>query len=171
MVRIVLVSPRIPNNTGAIIRLCANVGAELHLVEPLGFDISSSALKRAGLDYHEYVDMKVHETFDDCMAAVGQGARCLAFTSHANVRYDSFDYTPDDVLIFGCEPSGLSAQVLGSVPEQHQVYLPMQPNNRSINLSNAVAIVTYEAWRQHGFQGAAPPKHLATDGFGEGLSS
>ncbi len=156
MLHVVLVEPQIPPNTGNVIRLCANVGAALHLVEPLGFDIDDASLRRAGLDYHEFVDMEVHASLGECLGSlVGRSGDWYGFSRHGTTRYDQVAYGPDDVLVFGTEPTGLSKQHRESFGDR-LLSLPMRPDNRSVNLSNSVAIVAYEAWRQAGFPGAAP---------------
>ena len=156
MFSVVLVHPEIPPNTGNVIRLTANAGAELHLVEPLGFRIDDRDLKRAGLDYHEYATMRVHRDFAACRAALGPppARRWYAFTTAgARSAYD-VRYTPGDVLVFGCETSGLPPAIVAQFEPEAQVRIPMRPGLRSINLSNAVAVAVYEAWRQNGFAGA-----------------
>jgi tRNA (cytidine/uridine-2'-O-)-methyltransferase len=153
-VHVVLVHPEIATNTGGIIRLCANTGVTLHLVEPLGFSMENRLLRRAGLDYHEFAQVVLHPDVATCTAALGDRRR-FAFTSHATSRYDRVAYTDDDVFVFGSEGSGLSAADLSAIEPAERLVLPMRPNNRSLNLANAVAIVVYEAWRQLGFAGAA----------------
>jgi len=147
---IVLVSPEIPPNTGNIIRLCANTGCHLHLIEPLGFELSDAKLKRAGLDYREGVDVAVHPTFEDCIKA-HSSQRVLIFSKRYRTPYTQISYQRRDFLVFGSETSGLSETIHASVHAEHRLTLPMRPDNRSLNLSNAVAIVVYEAWRQNGF--------------------
>lgn len=154
MLNVVLVEPQIPPNTGNVIRLCANVGAALHLVEPLGFDIDDASLRRAGLDYHEFVDLAVHASLDDCRTALVGAGTWYGFSRHGARRYDEVAYGPDDVLVFGTEATGLAPDVRASFGDR-LVTLPMRPGNRSVNLSNSVAIVAFEAWRQLGFAGAA----------------
>jgi tRNA (cytidine/uridine-2'-O-)-methyltransferase len=151
---VVLVHPEIPPNTGNVIRLTANAGVALHLVEPLGFRLDDRDLRRAGLDYHEYARVVVHRDFAACRAALGAERRWYAFTTRS--PHSAFDahYGPDDVLVFGCETRGLPDDVVAQFPPQQQLRIPMQPGLRSINLSNAVAIAVYEAWRQNGFVGA-----------------
>ena len=149
---IVLVAPQIAPNTGNIIRLAANVGASLHLVEPLGFSMDARLLRRAGLDYHELADVHVHATLDGARAACP--GRWLALTSHARRSYDTVDYRDDDVLVFGCEATGLPDDMLATFAPDDRVRIPMRPGNRSLNLGNAVAVVAYEAWRHLGFAGA-----------------
>lgn len=154
MLNVVLVEPQIPPNTGNVIRLCANVGAALHLVEPLGFDIDDASLRRAGLDYHEFVDLAVHASLDDCRTALVGAGTWYGFSRHGARRYDEVAYGPDDVLVFGTEATGLAPDVRASFGDR-LVTVPMRPGNRSVNLSNSVAIVAFEAWRQLGFAGAA----------------
>jgi tRNA (cytidine/uridine-2'-O-)-methyltransferase len=153
MFDVVLYRPEIPPNTGNVIRLCANSGARLHLVEPLGFSIDDKQLRRAGLDYHEYATVKVHRDWDACLAAIAP-ARAFAFTRHAARRYDDVRYAAGDMLVFGAETAGLPEDVLARFDAASRLRLPMRPGNRSLNLSNAVAVVVYEAWRQAGFAGA-----------------
>lgn len=150
MLEIVLVHPEIPPNTGNAIRLSANVGARLHLVEPLGFDLSDKQLKRAGLDYHDLAHVTVHPDWAACRSAL-QGRRFFALTSRGTVRYDRIAFEPGDVLVFGCETSGLPQAIRDEFAPDQCLRVPMLPGNRSINLSNTVALVAYEAWRQHGF--------------------
>ncbi len=144
--------PRIPPNTGNAIRMVAGTGCELHLVEPLGFDLSEPKLRRAGLDYHDLASVTVHAGLQQAWDAL-QPERVFAFTAHGEVPYASIDYLPGDVLLFGPEPTGLSDDVLADPHITAQVRIPMLPGRRSLNLSNAAAVVTYEAWRQHGFAG------------------
>lgn len=146
---LVLAQPSIAPNTGAIIRLCANVGARLHLVEPLGFDLDDKLMRRAGLDYHERTSVTVHANLDDARTALPQ--RWLAFTAKGPTLYTDIDYRRNDVLLFGNERRGLDADIIESFDPAHQVSLPMQPGNRSINVANTASIAVYEAWRQHGF--------------------
>ncbi len=154
MFSIILFQPEIPPNTGNIIRLSANTGCDLHLVKPLGFPLDDAKMRRAGLDYHEYASMQVHEDWPSCLAHFA-GRRIFAATTRGSARYDRIDYQPGDVFLFGRETAGLPAEVRDSFPESQRIRLPMMPNNRSINLSNAVAVIVYEAWRQNGFGGAA----------------
>ena len=147
---VVLVAPEIPPNTGNVIRLCANAGARLHLVEPLGFSMDDRQLRRAGLDYHELATVVVHRDWDRCLAALG-GRRLFAVSSRASTPYTAPAYAPGDVFVFGPETAGLPEPVLSAFPDECRLRLPMRPGNRSLNLSNAVAIVVYEAWRQQGF--------------------
>lgn len=152
MVAVVLYQPEIPPNTGNVIRLCANTGAELHLVEPLGFGWEDKALKRAGLDYHEFARVFRHPDWEACKAALA-GRRFFAMTTRGGVRHDALAFREDDVFVFGCETSGLPAAVTAEFPETQRLRLPMLPGQRSLNLSNAVAVTVFEAWRQLGFEG------------------
>lgn len=154
MVAVVLVEPEIPPNAGNVIRLCANTGTDLHLVEPLGFSMEDRQLRRAGLDYHELARVTVHPAWPACRAALGS-RRCLAFTTRSAVRVDQVNLQADDVLVFGSETAGLPAAVLETFAPEHRIRLPMVPGNRSLNLSNAVAVAVYEAWRRSGYAGGA----------------
>lgn len=154
MLNIVLHRPEIPPNTGNVIRLCANTGANLHLIGPLGFELDDARLKRAGLDYHEYARIAVYDNLVEFVAAVNPG-RVLIVSTRGTVRYDSVRYQADDAVVFGSETSGLPQEVVDSIPLQQRLRLPMRPENRSLNLSNAVAVVAFEAWRQMGFEGGA----------------
>ena len=157
MVAIVLVQPEIPPNTGNVIRLAANAGAELHLVEPLGFRLEDRELRRAGLDYHEYARLVVHRDWNACRAALDplRTRRWQAMTSQGSRSLYECRLGPDAVLVFGCETAGLPASILAEFAPDARLRIPMLPGMRSINLSNAVAIAVYEAWRQAGFAGAA----------------
>ncbi len=151
-----LVSPQIAGNTGNIIRVCANVGARLNLVEPLGFTLDEPALRRGGLDYHELTATTVWRTLAECRAELGTDRQWFATTSGAtHRRVDEVEYRDGDAVVFGCEAVGLSADVLDGFDDDHRIRIPMRPHNRSLNLSNAVSVVAYEAWRQHGYAGAA----------------
>ncbi|HEY0180394.1 MAG TPA: tRNA (cytidine(34)-2'-O)-methyltransferase [Dokdonella sp.] len=154
MLHVVLFQPEIPPNTGNVIRLCANSGAALHLVRPLGFDLDHAKLRRAGLDYHEFATLAVHDDLDAFAAAVAP-RRVFALSTRGGVRYDAVAYADGDALLFGAETRGLPQPVLEQIAPERRLRLPMRPGNRSLNLSNAVAIVVYEAWRQSGFAGAA----------------
>jgi tRNA (cytidine/uridine-2'-O-)-methyltransferase len=147
---VVLFEPEIPPNTGNAIRLCANTGATLHLVRPLGFTLDDARVKRAGLDYHEMSRVREHATLADCLAALGD-ARVFAVETSGTRRYDELRYRAGDVFLFGRETAGLPAKTLAGWAPERLVRLPMIPGNRSLNLSNAVAIVVFEAWRQLGF--------------------
>lgn len=152
MFTVVLYQPEIPPNTGNIIRLCANTGCDLHLVKPLGFPLDSSKMKRAGLDYHEFSQLTVHESWQDCWAAL-QGKRIFALTTKGSTRPDQVAFQAGDVFLFGPETRGLPADILASLPSEQKIRFPMMPNNRSMNLSNTVAITVFEAWRQQGYAG------------------
>lgn len=152
MLDIILYQPEIPPNTGNVIRLSANTGCRLHLVRPLGFDLSDRQLARAGLDYHDLTHMTVHEDWAACRRALA-GRRIFALSTRGQQRYDRIEYREGDALLFGPETSGLPQEVLDAVPEEQRLRIPMFPSNRSINLSNSVAVVVYEAWRQTGFAG------------------
>jgi tRNA (cytidine/uridine-2'-O-)-methyltransferase len=150
MFHIVLHEPEIPPNTGNVIRLCANTGATLHLVKPLGFRLDARAVRRAGLDYRELAEVRVHSSLDECLGSLGQ-PRWFAFTTRASVAYTDAGYEAGDVFVFGAETRGLPQDVLESCPPGRCLRIPMRPDARSLNLSNAVAVVLYEAWRQHAF--------------------
>lgn len=152
MFTVVLYQPEIPPNTGNIIRLCANTGCDLHLVKPLGFPLDSSKMKRAGLDYHEFSRVVVHEDWQACLNAL-QGKRIFALTTKGQTRPDTLNFQAGDVFLFGPETRGLPAEILSSLPDEQKIRWPMMPNNRSLNLSNTVAITIFEAWRQHGYLG------------------
>lgn len=152
MFHVVLVAPEIPPNTGNVIRLCANTGARLHLVEPLGFDLSAAQLRRAGMDYAELVKVSVHPDWATCRSVLGD-ARLFALTTKGNCRHHEKAFQPGDVFVFGSESRGLPAAVLADIEQGHRLRLPLIPGNRSLNLSNAVAVMVYEAWRQQGFAG------------------
>jgi len=157
MFAVVLVHPEIPPNTGNVIRLTANTATELHLVEPLGFRMDDRELRRAGLDYHEYASVVVHRDFGTCRAVLDRGVptrRWWAFTTQAGGSLYDARFEPNDVLVFGCESVGLPASIVATFPEDHRLRIPMRTGVRSLNLSNAVAVAVYEAWRQQGFAGA-----------------
>jgi tRNA (cytidine/uridine-2'-O-)-methyltransferase len=153
MFDVVLYEPEIPPNTGNIIRLCANTGVRLHLIKPLGFSLEDRQMRRAGLDYHEYAAVKVHDDWERCVAQF-RGKRIFAVSTKGSQRYDANRYLVGDVFVFGPETRGLPADLLRQFPDERRIRLPMLPNSRSLNLSNAAAVVIYEAWRQLGF-GAA----------------
>ncbi len=153
MFHVVLYQPEIPPNTGNIIRLCANSGASLHLIEPLGFIWDDRRLQRAGLDYHEYASVSRHRDFPAFLANSG-ARRVLAFSTRGQTRYDTCRYAPGDALLFGPETRGLPASLLESLPDESRLRIPMRTGSRSLNLSNTVALALYEAWRQQGFAGA-----------------
>ena len=152
MFSVILYEPEIPPNTGNIIRLCANTGAALHLVEPLGFELDEPRLKRAGLDYREFANVQTHASLEACLAALGQ-PRLFAMSTRNSTRYDAVNYRAGDALLFGPETRGLPQAVLDALPDGQRLRLPMREGNRSLNLSNSAAVVVYEAWRQLGFEG------------------
>ena len=154
MLDVVLLSPEIPPNTGNAIRLAANTGVRLHLVEPLGFSLDDRQLKRAGLDYHDLAQLRIHPSWTACRAVL-EGRRLFALTTRGTRCYTDVAYAPDDVLLFGTETRGLPKDILGAIEPARRLRVPMRAANRSLNLSNAVAVVVYEAWRQLGFAGAA----------------
>ena len=151
MFQVVLHQPEIPPNTGNIIRLCANTGCVLHLVRPLGFALDAKTVRRAGLDYAEVAQVRIHASFDACVEALGD-ARIFAIETNGSQPYSEARFTAGDALLFGSEHRGLSARILERVPASRHLTIPMRPGNRSLNLSNAVALVVYEAWRQHAFR-------------------
>ena len=154
MFNVVLVAPEIPPNAGNVIRLCANSGSRLHLVRPLGFDLTDKQLRRAGLDYHEYAEVRLHEDFEALLRQEAPPpARLFCCTTHGTQPYTATAYAAGDWLVFGSESRGLDPSVRDRFDGAHRLRLPMRPGNRSLNLSNAVAIVVYEAWRQLGFAG------------------
>jgi tRNA (cytidine/uridine-2'-O-)-methyltransferase len=153
MLDVVLYQPEIPPNTGNIIRLCANCGARLHLIRPLGFDLEDRQLRRAGLDYHEYAAIAVHDSLAEYLTSA-QPARLFACSTRGRRHYTEVRYQAGDALLFGPETRGLPAAVLADLPPEQILRIPMLPHSRSLNLSNAVALITYEAWRQLGFAGA-----------------
>lgn len=159
MFHVILFQPEIPPNTGNVIRLCANTGARLHLVRPLGFTLEDAQLRRAGLDYHEYAALRVHESLADAVASIAEANRApprlFALSTRGTSRFDTPHYRPGDAFLFGPETRGLPGEVLDSVPTEQRLRLPMRPDNRSLNLSNTVAVVVFEAWRQQGFDGGA----------------
>ncbi len=154
MFAVVLYQPEIPPNTGNIIRLCANTGAELHLVEPMGFPWEDKQLRRAGLDYHEFAPVQRHANWDDCKAVLA-GRRLFAMTTKGSRRHDAPTFAAGDVFVFGPESRGLPAELLEEFATEQRLRLPMLPERRSVNLSNAVAVMVYEAWRQQGFKGGS----------------
>ncbi len=153
MFHVVLYQPEIPPNTGNIIRLCANTGAELHLIRPLGFELDDVRLRRAGLDYHEYAGVQIHDTLPAYIAAT-RPERLLACSTRGRHCYTDVKYKQGDALLFGPETRGLPQKVLASLPAEQVLRIPMLPDNRSLNLSNATAVILYEAWRQQDFCGA-----------------
>jgi tRNA (cytidine/uridine-2'-O-)-methyltransferase len=147
---VVLFEPEIPPNTGNIIRICANTGARLHLVQPLGFELDDKRLRRAGLDYHELADMQVHASYKELLAHIA-GRRIFAFTTKASRTFSEPRFAEDDVLLFGPETRGLPGEILNALPEEQRLRIPMQHASRSLNLANAVAVAVYEVWRQLGY--------------------
>ena len=157
MLHIVLYQPEIPGNTGNVIRLAANTGAQLHLVEPLGFRMDAKDLRRAGLDYHEYASVRVHAGWEPCAATLPtqfQSGRVFALSTKNSRVYSTATFQDSDVFVFGPETRGLPACLLDTLPPAQRLRIPMRPDNRSLNLSNAVAVVVMEAWRQMGFNGS-----------------
>jgi len=152
MIKLILYEPEIPPNTGNIIRLCANTGVSLHLIEPLGFDLEERKLRRAGLDYREFANVTTHGSLAACLQALNN-PRVFAVSTRGNSRHDEPRYHVDDALLFGPETRGLPGEILAALPPEQRLRLPMRPDSRSLNLSNAAAVVVYEAWRQLGFAG------------------
>lgn len=152
MFHVVLYEPEIPPNTGNIMRLCANTGVGLHLVEPLGFELDEPRLKRAGLDYREFASVQTHASLDACLEALDQ-PRVFALSTRNSTRYDQAVFREDDAFLFGPETRGLPQELLHGLPTEQRLRLPMREGNRSLNLSNAAAVVVYEAWRQLAFAG------------------
>lgn len=150
MFHIVLYQPEIPPNTGNVIRLSANCGAHLHLIEPLGFELDEKRVRRAGLDYHEMATVKTWPSLDACKATLAE-QRWFGISTRGKQRYDTIDYKPGDVFLFGPETRGLPQSALDELPQERRIRIPMMANNRSLNLSNAVAVIVFEAWRQQGF--------------------
>lgn len=160
MFHIVLYQPEIPPNTGNVMRLCANGGFRLHLVKPLGFDISDKQLKRAGMDYRDLINVTVHEDWAALSAVLAlqpEDSRLYALSTRGRVAHTTPHYRTGDIFLFGQETAGLPGSLLDTVPAAQRLRIPMRPDCRSLNLSNSVAIVAYEAWRQHGFDGALQP--------------
>ena len=152
MFNIALFEPKIPQNTGNIIRLVANNGCNLHLIEPLGFDLTDKNLKRSGLDYFDLANVHTHKNYQSFVEKVS-GCRIFAITTKGKIHYNNVEFKAGDVFLFGSETNGLPTVVHNSIGDNNKLRVPMMPNNRSLNLSNTVAIVTFEAWRQVGFQG------------------
>jgi len=153
MFNIILFEPEIPPNTGNIIRLCANSGSQLHLIQPLGFELDDKRLRRAGLDYHEFAQIKLYANYADFLAMV-KPERIFACTTKAITNYDTVSYQTGDYLLFGPETRGLPDSVRESLPTEANIRIPMLPDSRSLNLSNAVSVILFEAWRQNSFKGA-----------------
>lgn len=156
MLHVILYQPEIPPNTGNVMRLCANLGARLHLIEPLGFRLEDRLLRRAGLDYREWADVRVHPHLGSCRQQLGD-VELYALSTRGRRCYAEPSYGPEEAFLFGPETRGLPEDVFASVPLARRLRIPMQPRNRSLNLSNAVAVVLFEAWRQRGFTGATGP--------------
>ena len=154
MFSVILYEPEIPPNTGNIIRLCANTGIGLHLIEPLGFELDDTRLKRAGLDYREFADIQAHDDLESCLSVL-QAPRLFALSTRGATHYDKPRYAAGDAFLFGPETRGLPDDVLMALPAEQRLRLPMRGDSRSLNLSNAAAVVVYEAWRQLGFSGGA----------------
>ena len=154
MFHVILYEPEIPPNTGNVIRLCANTGASLHLIEPLGFDLEEKKLRRAGLDYREFASVKTHGSLNACLAALGK-PRVFALSTRGTTRHDQPAYEQGDAFLLGPETRGLPQAVLDVLPADRVLRLPMRPDNRSLNLSNTAAVIVYEAWRQLGFKGGS----------------
>ncbi|UFH49172.1 tRNA (uridine(34)/cytosine(34)/5-carboxymethylaminomethyluridine(34)-2'-O)-methyltransferase TrmL [Pseudomonas sp. KNUC1026] len=150
MFHVILFQPEIPPNTGNVIRLCANSGCHLHLIEPLGFELDDKRLRRAGLDYHEYAPLQRHENLEACLEALGN-PRVFAFTTKGSQPFHDVAFKPGDAFLFGPESRGLPEEVREQYPPEQRLRLPMRPGSRSLNLSNTVAVAVYEAWRQQGF--------------------
>lgn len=153
MFEVILFEPEIAPNTGNIIRLCANTGARLHLIQPLGFQLEDRRLRRAGLDYHEWARVREYPDLAECLAELGL-PRLFAFTTRGSRPYHTAAYRPGDALLFGPETRGLPVAVLDAIPEEQRLRIPMLTAGRSLNLSNTVAVALYESWRQYGFPGA-----------------
>ncbi len=152
MFELILYQPEIPPNTGNIIRVCANTGTHLHLVHPLGFRLEEKSLRRAGLDYHEFATILEHQNLDDCLRSLGD-RRVFAVSTRGRRNYADVAYRPGDAFLLGPETRGLPQDLLDALPEDRVLRIPMRPENRSLNLSNAAAILVYEAWRQQNFSG------------------
>ena len=153
MINIVLVNPEIPPNTGNIIRLCSNTGYSLHLIKPIGFELNDRQLKRAGLDYHDTAKVKTYDNLEQFIKIVNPN-RILATTSKVNKSYTTIKFKKNDAILFGSESTGLSQDIVNKIQKENIFNIPMKPNNRSLNLSNAVSIIVYESWRQHNFEGS-----------------
>ena len=156
MFNIVLYEPEIPSNTGNLIRLAANTGSKLHLIEPLGFSLENRKLRRAGLDYRDITTIQIHANFESCRKAIGT-ARLLTFSTHHQCFFDNYRFTGSETLVFGPETRGLPTEITETADDSHRLTIPMRPGNRSLNLSNSVAVVVYEGWRQLGYLGAQHP--------------
>ena len=153
MVHVILYQPEIPPNTGNVIRMCANSGAHLHLIRPLGFDIDEKTVRRAGMDYAELADMRTWDSLEECLQRLGS-PRWFAISTRGHTRFDAPEFAAGDAFVFGPESRGLPAAVLESCPAGQRLRIPMVPGNRSLNLSNAAAVMVFEAWRQLGYRGS-----------------
>lgn len=153
MFHLILYQPEIPPNTGNVIRLCANTGTALHLIRPLGFDLDQKAVRRAGMDYSELANVRVWDSLDGCLAALG-APRWFALSTRGGTQYDAPRFVAGDVFLFGPETRGLPSEILDRCPPERRLRIPMRPGNRSLNLSNSAAVMIYEAWRQNGFASA-----------------
>ncbi len=153
MVHVILYQPEIPPNTGNVIRMCANSGAHLHLIRPLGFDIDEKTVRRAGMDYAELADMRTWDSLEECLQGLGS-PRWFAISTRGHTRFDAPEFAAGDAFVFGPESRGLPAAVLESCPAGQRLRIPMVPGNRSLNLSNAAAVMVFEAWRQLGYRGS-----------------
>ena len=151
MFHLILYQPEIPPNTGNIIRLCANTGAQLHLIKPMSFELDEPRLRRAGLDYHEFASVKQHESLQDCLQSAGD-PRLFGLSTRGSTPYDQPAFSPGDAFLFGPETRGLPVEIIESLPPAQRLRIPMRPGNRSLNLSNAAAVVIFEAWRQCAFK-------------------
>lgn len=154
MFHLILYQPEIPPNTGNVIRLCANTGVALHLIEPLGFDLEERKLRRAGLDYREFATVKTHASLEECLDTLGR-PRVFALSTRGRTPHDRPGYREGDAFLLGPETRGLPQELLDSLPAEQRLRLPMRPDNRSLNLSNTAAVIVYEAWRQLDFEGGA----------------
>lgn len=154
MFHVILYQPEIPPNTGNIIRLCANTGTRLYLIEPLGFELDDKRLRRAGLDYHEFAEVARFDSLGACLEAIGP-QRLFACSTKGSRNYSEVNFEPGDIVLFGPETRGLPGELLASLSPEQRLRIPMQPDSRSLNLSNAVAVILYEAWRQNNFAGAS----------------
>jgi len=152
MFSLILYEPEIPPNTGNVIRLCANTGVALHLIEPLGFDLEEKKLRRAGLDYREFASVQTHASLDSCLGLLDQ-PKVFALSTRGTTRHDAPNYREGDAFLLGPETRGLPQEILDALPAEQRLRLPMRPDNRSLNLSNTAAVIVYEAWRQLGFDG------------------
>ena len=154
MFELILYQPEIPPNTGNIIRLCANTGANLHVIRPLGFELDDKQLRRAGLDYHEFASLRAYDSLDECLAGLGE-RRLFAISTRGSADYSAVDYQPGDAFLLGPETRGLPQELLDNLPDDRVLRIPMRPDNRSLNLSNAAAVLLYAAWRQQGYEGGS----------------